>query len=209
MTYLSVIFLLLTVAPETFSRFSYCRENSRGPFELQCVNLGAGGAGEVLFKRRDADSINVGIQLSSEARDRFTSVVAATNYLEQGSAYESNRKVADLGKKRLTIEMPSGSRESTFNYSSRKEVIELVSFFDALINQETIVFDMDNALQFERLSIPKRLEQVENELRSNRIADPQRLVPMLEKIERDQRLLNFARSKAGRMKEQIVGVSAR
>jgi hypothetical protein len=32
---------------------------------------------------------------------------------------------------------------------------------------------------------------------------------MLEKIERDQRLLNFARSKAGRMKEQIVGVSAR
>jgi hypothetical protein len=78
-----------------------------------------------------------------------------------------------------------------------------------LINQETIAFDMDNALQFERLSIPKRLEQVENELRSNRIADPQRLIPMLEKIERDQRLLNFARSKAGRMKEQIAGVSPR
>src|SRR5262249_39551207 len=63
--------------------------------------------------------------------------------------------------------------------------------------------DITNAIQFERLSIPKRLEQVENELRSNRIADPERLVPLLEKIEKDSQIMNYARTQAGKIKKQI------
>lgn len=203
MNYLTIFLFFLTLSPQGFTSFSYCRENSRGPFELQCVDLDAAGKGEVKFKRRGADSISVNIQLSPSAHDRFVAVIAGTNYLEQGSSYESNRIVADLGQKHLLVEIPSGRREATFNYSSRKEVIELAAFFDGLINQETIGFDIDNALQFERLSIPKRLEEIENELRSNRIADPVRLIPLLEKIELDQRLMNFARTKAGKMKQEI------
>ena len=73
--------------------------------------------------------------------------------------------------------MASGRREATFNFSTRKEVIELATFFEGLINQETIGFDIDTALQFERLSIPQRLEHIEKELRANRISDPPRLFP--------------------------------
>ncbi len=80
---------------------------------------------------------------------------------------------------------------------------DLSTFFEGLINQETLDFDIVNAMQFERLSIPKRLEQVENELKSNRIADPERLVPMLEKIESDQQIMNYARSQAAKIKKQI------
>ena len=66
--------------------------------------------------------------------------------------------------------------------------MELAAFFENLINQETLGFDVDNAIQFDRLSIPKRLDQIENELRANRIADPERLIPLLDKIEADQRV---------------------
>ena len=47
------------------------------------------------------------------------------------------------------------------------------------------------------------LEQIENELKANRIADPDRLILMLEKIEADQRLMNYARTQAGKIKKQI------
>ena len=198
-----ITLLLLTVLPQSFSHFSYCRENSRGPFELQCVELDAGGKGQVKLKHRDADSIGVDIELSPGAQNEFLAIVAATNNLEHADAYESNRKVADLGKKHLVIELPSGKREARFNFSNRKEVMDLGVFFDGLINQETLVSDIGTALQFERLSIPKRLEQLENELRAKRIADPPRLVPLLEKIEADQRLVNFARTRAGKLKQQI------
>jgi hypothetical protein len=93
------------------------------------VALDAAGKGEVRFKRRDAaDEINVGIELSSGANDRYRSVIAATRNLEQAESYESNRKVADLGQETLVLEMPSGRREAKFNFSTRREVTDLVTF---------------------------------------------------------------------------------
>jgi hypothetical protein len=206
---LFIAIILLLLQSDSFSKFTYCVERSRGPYELQCVELNPAGKGGVRFKRRGGDEIKTDLALSASARERFLASIAATNDLDQGASYESNKKVADLGRKHLRLEMLSAPpREAEFNYSSRKEVIELVSFFDVIINQETIAFDIDFALQFDRLSIPKRLDLIENELKSSRISDPERLVPVLEKIQADQRLMNYARARAGKMKEQILGKKA-
>src|SRR5262245_43569853 len=186
-----------------FSSFTYCHDNTRGPFETQCVQLDSDAKGEIKFKRREAESINLPIQLSASARDKFLSLLAATNYLDHPETFESGRKIADLGAKRLTIELPAGKREGKFNFSLRKDITDLSTFFEALINQETLGFDITNAMQFERLSIPKRLDQVENELRSNRIADPERLIPLLEKIEKESQIMKYARTQAGKSKKQI------
>ncbi|MBI4474307.1 MAG: hypothetical protein HY646_16680 [Acidobacteria bacterium] len=198
-----LLFLTFFFSLQSFTSFSYCRENSRGPYETQCITLNPEGDGDVRFKRREAEMVSVTIELSPSARERFLAVLAATNHLEQGDSYESPRKVADLGRKTLTLETASGKRAASYNYSSRKEVLDLQNFFEGLVNQETILFDLDNALQFERLSIPKRLEQVENEVRANRVADPIRLIPMLERIQADQRIMNIARTHAGKIKQQI------
>lgn len=197
--------LFLSFLPtDTFSLFSYCRDSSRGPFETQCVSLNASGQGDVRFKRRAAgNAVELKVRLTDTASERFLAILEATNYIEDGARYESGKKVADLGLKKLTIDLPSGRREAVFNYSTRKEVNELVTFFEALINQETLGFDFDNALQFERLSIPKRLDLLEAELNGNRVADPERLIPLLERIQADTRIVNFARVRAGKLKERI------
>ena len=198
---ISTAFLVLLLVD--FSSFTYCHENSRGPYELQCIQLDAEGKGEVKFKRRQAETVNVQIQLSQPAREKFLNLLAGTNYLDHPETFESGKKIADLGAKRLTLEMPGGKREAMFNYSMRKDVTDLSAFFEGLINQETLGFDIRNAIQFEKLSIPKRLEQVENELKANRIADPDGLIPMLEKIEADGQIMNYARTQAGKLKKQI------
>src|SRR3989442_2655894 len=194
-------FLVLLLAD--FSSFTYCHENSRGPYELQCIQLDAEGKGEVKFKRRQAETVNVQIQLSDLARERFLAVLAGTNYLDHPETFESGKKIADLGAKHLTLEMAGGKREATFNYSLRKDVTELSTFFEGLINQETLVFDVQNAMQFEKLSIPKRLERIETEIKANRVSDPERLVPLLEKIETDRQIMNYARTQAGKIKKEI------
>jgi hypothetical protein len=199
---LAAVFLYLLMLAD-FSSFTYCHDNTRGPFETQCVQLDANAKGDIHFKRRGAETINLQIQLSDAAREKFISLLAATNYLEHPETFESGRKIADLGAKRLVVELPSGKREGTFNFSLRKDITDLSAFFEGLINQETLGFDITNAIQFERLSIPKRLEQVENELKSNRIADPERLIPLLEKIEKDPQIMNYARTQAGKIKKQI------
>jgi hypothetical protein len=194
-----LVFFFLT----DFSSFTYCHDNTRGPYESQCVQLDSNAKGEIRFKRRQAETVNLPIQLSATAREKFISLLASTNYLERPETFESGRKIADLGAKRLSIDLPSGRREGTFNYSLRKDISDLSAFFEALINQEALGFDIVNAIQFERLSVPKRLEQIETELRSNRIADPERLIAVLERIENDQQIMNYARVHAGRIKKQI------
>jgi hypothetical protein len=99
--------------------------------------------------------------------------------------------------------MPAGKREGTFNFSLRKDVTDLSNFFEGLLNQETLTFDIANAMQYERLSIPKRLEQLTNELKANRISDPEALIPLLDKIEANQQIMNYARSEAGKIKKDI------
>jgi hypothetical protein len=200
---ISVLISFLFVALSDFSAFTYCHDNTRGPYESQCVKLDSEARGEIRFKRRQAELVVQQIELSPTGREKFMAALAATNYLDHPETFESGKKIADLGLKRLTIELPSGKREGTFNYSMRKDITDLSNFFEALINQETIGFDISNAIQFERLSIPKRLEQIAGELRSNRIADPDRLIPILERIEKDQQIMNYARTQAGKLKQQI------
>ena len=94
--------------------------------------------------------------------------------------------------------------QRSFNFSVIKEVTDLVTFFEAMTNQEAMVFDIENALQFDRLSIPKWVERIENDLKRNSFADPERLVPLLDKIKADTRVMNYTRDLAGKMKEQIL-----
>src|SRR5215813_11326879 len=122
MTLLLAILFLFPQSP-TFTRFTYCVEKSRGPYERQCVELNPEGKGQVRMKKRGLDEIKVDVALSASARERFQTILASTNYVEAGDTWESGRKVADLGKKQVTLEMPSGKpREAEFNYSLKKEV---------------------------------------------------------------------------------------
>lgn len=200
---ISAVLVLLFFAPADFSNFTYCHENTRGLYELQCIQLDANGQGEARFKRRQDETVTQPIQLSAAARQKFLTLLAGTNYLEHPETFESGRKIADLGAKHLTIEMPGGKREGTFNYSLRKDITDLSTFFEGLLNQETLEFDIRNAMQFEKLSIPKRLEFVENELKANHISDPEALVPLLDQIESNAQILNYARSEAGKIKKEI------
>jgi len=200
----AILLILLFSTQDSFTRFSFCRENARGPFETLCVQLDSTGAGEVRFKRRGSDEVQVALALSQPGRERFLGVLAGTNFLADGKNYESKRRVADLGRKHLALEMTSGRREAEFNYSELKEVNALVSFFEGIINQETLAFDLSNAIQYDRLSVPKRLDDLEREFKANRIGDPPGLIPVLDKIDRDSRLVNYARSHARKLKEEIL-----
>ena len=205
MTNAILIALLLLQPQSDFTSFSYCIENTRGPWELQCFELDLAGKGTFKFIPRDADLIEVGVELSADVAAAFVELLADTSYLADGADYESGRKVANLGTKKLTLNGPTGVRAAEFNFSTRREVTKLVSFFARLIVQELLMFDIDVALQFDRLAIPKKLEQIEKDLRARRVADAKRLIPVLDRIAGDRRLVNFARETANRLKRQIEG----
>jgi len=200
----ALLFLLLAPPQQNFTKFTYCRDSAAGPFEKLCIQLDSEAVGEARFTRRDDDDLKFSIALSPGGKSQFLAVLSGTKYLEKASAYESKRKVADLGKKHLVLEMPSGRREAEFNYSEMKDVSALVNFFEGLIMQEAIAIDLGWALQFDRLGIPERLDQLENVLKQGRIADPKSMVEVLGLIERDEHIVNYARTHARELSAKIT-----
>jgi hypothetical protein len=203
MIQIAMLFLLLAPSEPDFTKFTYCRESANGQFEMLCIELDSSAAGQVRFKRRDDDDLKFAITLSPGGKNQFISALSGTKYLEKASTYESKRKVADLGKKHLTLEMPSGRREAEFNYSDMKDVNALVTFFEGLIMQEAIAIDLGWALQFDRLGIPERLDQLENVLKQGRLADPKSITEVLGMIDRDEHIVNYARAHARELSEKI------
>jgi hypothetical protein len=198
------LLVMLQSAQAPFTRFTYCREMPRGVYEKQCLALTPDGAGESQLKRRGSDPVQSMFALSPSGRARLLSVIAATNNLEGRKDYETKKKVADLGKKHLSLELPSGTREADFNYSDLKEVNALATFFDGLLNQQTLTLDMETAIRYERLSVPERLNQLDDDLKAGRIGDPEGLAPLLDKIAQDERVLEYARQHAEQIKNRLL-----
>jgi hypothetical protein len=201
--------LLLAALPilqtQPFTKFVYCRElPSSAIYEKQCVDLNTDGTGQTRFKSKGSDEAQAVMTLSPTGREKFLSVIAATRNLAEREKYESKRRVANLGRKHITLEMASETREAEFNYSDLKEVNALTAFFDGLINQQTIILDLGTAAQYERLSIPERLDMLQNEIKAGRIGDPPGLVPALDKLVQDSRILDYARAHAQQLKSQIL-----
>jgi hypothetical protein len=196
--------LLLLLAPQdSFSRFTYCHEYPVGVYERQCIDLNSDGNGNVQLKRRGSDQTTTSVTLSAAGREKYLSLIAGTHNLADGPKYESKKKVANLGLKRLVLETPSETKKADFNYSDLKEVIALTTFFDGLLNQQVMASDLEIAAQYERLSIPERLDELDRQLKIGRIGDPQGLVPVLDKLIQNDRILEYARDHARQIKEQV------
>ena len=201
----AVLLLMMLLQKDAFTKMTYCVVRAVGPYEKQCVSLSPTGRGEANLKRRGGDMINVPIVLADRPRDRFLAAVAGVDYMSDTGSWESKNKVANLGLKTITLEGAGPTpRIKEYNYSPQSEVRELGNFFDNVINQETIVLDVEMAMQYDKLAIPKWIDRIEGEVKGNRIADPERLIPLIAKIENDTKFMNYARANAKKLRESIL-----
>ena len=69
--------------------------------------------------------------------------------------------------------------------------------------QEIALFDMENAQRYQPLDLPKQIETLENDLRLERIAEPERVLGPLKEIAADDFQPLIARNHAKRIIEAI------
>ncbi len=185
-------------------RFSFCKESPGGEYEDQCFELDADGRGVFRFTVSGADPVEAPFAFSTRGLERFRELLRATDNLAEADRYESGRRVANMGTKTIVAEGSWGRREAAFNYSEIEAARELSTFFERMISQEMLVFGLELALEFDRLGVPERLEVIEREADSGRLPDPDRLVPVLERIESASGLVNYAKTMATRLKERLI-----
>jgi hypothetical protein len=206
--WLSVCFLFLwnssALSAEVLPlRFVWQKAIQKGSTEFYGLELDEKGKGKFSFKKREEDLVELDFQLNPTKVESLLSLFVRADFLNENRNFVSPRKVADMGQKTIRFKSGNREREATFNYTEDKTLQEIVDFFENLCQQEKSLFEIDLALKYDRLGIPKKLDELERNLTAKRIVDPGRFAPVLEKICQDQSLMNLARTEAKKILSKI------
>jgi len=189
-------------------RFVWRKTIQQGSIENYGLEFNEKGKGKFSFKKREEDPLELDFELKRSKVGVLLSDFVRADFLNEAKNFVSPRKVADMGLKTIRFENGSQVREVSFNYTEDKTLQEIVDFFENLCQQEKALFEMNLALKYDRLGIPKRLDELDRSLTANRIVDPGRFAPVLEKIYEDQQLMNLARTEAKKILSKIEKIQS-
>lgn len=184
-------------------RFVWQKIQSRGAVETYRVELDGSGKGRFLFKKKDVENVETDFQLHSAAVSSLQTLFIQADFLNEGKDFVSQRKVADMGMKTILFEVGSRKREVSFNYSEDRILQQIAIFFENLCQQERSLFEIELALKYDRLGIPKKLDELEKNLSDKRIVAPERFQPVLDRIYQDESLMHYARVEAKKLLVKI------
>lgn len=183
----------------SYIKFFWRKALNRGPMEFNTVELDGTGKGVFQFKERNSESVIVDLEVSPSTIKTLLNLFIQADFLNEGKDFVSNRKVADMGMKTIRFEMGSRKREVSFNYTEDRGGQQITSFFENLCLQERTLFEIDLALKYDRLGIPKMLDELQKSMKANRIVAPERFTTVLDKIYQDESVINYARVEARKL----------
>ena len=184
--------------------FAYKFENARFYIPLLEIDLAADGSGEVRFKRGESDEIlDLKFKLMPSTMVRVRQLCASTQFLTSDVDYQDKKDFSHLGWISISAKQGELSRSVRFNYTMNVEMRELADIFRAVATQEIHVFDMETAQRYQPLDLPGRLDAVENDLRLERLAEPERMLVPLREIAGDDTQALIARNNATRIIDGI------
>ncbi|MDQ6701374.1 MAG: hypothetical protein M3Z36_14440, partial [Acidobacteriota bacterium] len=109
---------------------------------------------------------------------------------------ESPAKVAKMGLKTFGFEKGSEKHEVKFNYSEDADARLLQDWFEKISETEQNLILLERAAKYDKLGVNKALLQLEMSMDRKRLVAPNQMLPMLDRIAKNESFLNMARSRA-------------
>jgi hypothetical protein len=113
------------------------------------------------------------------------------------------KRIADLGQKTFRYERGSEVHEVTFDYTLNASANQLMQIFEGLTRQQGDLVRLERRAKYDRLGVNDALRQFESDLDHRLLPEPQRLLPVLDQIAADPRLIEIARTRARALAERI------
>lgn len=120
-----------------------------------------------------------------------------------GADLDVHRRIADLGEKTFRYEKGGELHEAHYNYTLNRSAAQLALIFEGLFQQQRDLTLLEQRLKYDRLGVNDALHQFEDDLGQHTIPEPQRLLPVLDRIAADSRLVEVARQLSRALAERI------
>jgi hypothetical protein len=161
------------------------------------------GRGQITFERKNSDPITDPLDLSGVTVARLKTLWDALHFLDSQQSYQSEKQYPHLGTNSLRMTEGTRDRLAEFNWTGDKDAFALVTEYKRIANQAIFLFDIALARENQPLESPKLMDEFDDYLRRNEIADPQQLLPLLRELSTDERLPLIARNHAARIVKKI------
>lgn len=116
---------------------------------------------------------------------------------------ESGLKVANMGMKTFRFEDGTVKNEQKFNYSLDENARLLQDWFEKVVETEGLYFNLERAVKFDKLGVHKAILQTEAGLDRKRLMAPERFLPLLDRVVKNDSYLHMARERAAGLAQFI------
>jgi len=121
----------------------------------------------------------------------------------QGADLDIHKRIADLGEKTFRYEKGGEVHETKFNYTIDRTANQLLMIFDGLSQQQQDLQNLEQKLKYDRLGVNDALRQFESDLGKRTLPEPERLLPILDRVATDTKVVEVARQRARSLAERI------
>lgn len=184
------------------ARLTFTKSLKGSAPEYVALRVDANGQGTYEGRKLADASSPRPLQISPATTQRLFSLAESLGYF-RSLTLESRHKVADLGQKTLTYEAGGQVSRVQFNYTENRTAQQLTELFERIGNVEDHIGQLDYAIKYDPLSLPQQLRQIQIELDEHNLVETELLVPTLEKIASNPRLLHLAQSRAQEILKRI------
>jgi len=141
-------------------------------------------------------------QVSDAVRAKIFELAGELHDFE-GLDLDVHRKIADLGQKTFHYEKGAEVHETHYNYTLDRTAMQLALVFEGLFQQQRDLITLEQRLKYDRLGVNDALHQFEQDLGQHTIPEPERLLPVLDRIGADSRVVDVARQLSRALAERI------
>ena len=142
--------------------------------------------------------------ISQMLRDKMFSLAAELGNFRSVDL-EVHRSIANLGQKTFRYEKDGAAYETVFNYTLNNAGSQLQQIFEGLSRQQDHMQTLERRMKYDRLGVNDALLELQADLDNKVLPEPERLLPVLEQISNDSRILDMARVRARAMTAKIRG----
>ena len=163
------------------------------------ISVDAQGATEYREEAGDDQPLRFAVS-PREARTVFD-LTARLHYFKD--KLESEAKVARMGLKTLRYEKDGAGQQTTFNFTDNADARELADWFERVSETEQHRARLERAAKYDKLGVNQALLEVQSGWEQKRLVAPEQLLPLLDRVARNESYVHMARTRAAALAGQI------
>lgn len=157
--------------------------------------------GSAVYMEAPKDENAVSFKLAPEAVSEMFSLADKLDRFQR--PLESNLKVAQMGQKVFRYTDGTERHEVSFNFSLDESAKALADWFERITESQRIYFDLERSVRFDKLGVNRTILLVQSSIEKNRLVGPERFLPLLDRVAKNDSFLHMARERAAALGDAI------